>query len=164
MGKYKNKKKIFKKFTFLKIFFLFLKKSYKEKKIDIHNLNIYWRCIIFLKNLSNFCYIPDCLISLGSYKKIDPAIFEFKKLRIPVIGIVECGDYLKSLTYLIPSNSSSFIVSFFFFLVFKYTSLKARFVVFKKKKKIIVGSTTNLKKKQFFWVNKNKLKITKNRH
>ena len=132
LGKRNTKKKI----NFFRVFILFLKKSLNKQKIDIHNLNIYWRCIIFLKNISSFFSIPDLLISLGSHSNTMNSSYstinDFNKLKIPTIGIVENGNWLSSFTYFIPSNNNSFIVSFFFFSIFKYTSMKARFLSIKK--------------------------------
>lgn len=152
------------KISFLKLFLFFLKKSYNKKLLNIHNLNVYWRCIIFLKNISTFFKIPDLIIYLGGdfmTKEVSSSLIEFKKLSLPTIGLCDNGYLIDYFSYFIPSNSRSFIVSFFFLSIFSNVLLKTTNLFFRSMKKIKTMKTIKRiknKEQPFFIKKKNNKK------
>lgn len=108
------------------MFLALIKISNIEFKKNRKDISIICRCLIFLKYSKHIFHIPDLLISLDEEKSSSTPTFDYYAIKSPVLGLSDTGKQIKYLTYYVPSNSSSFIISFFFFSVFKFTAMKAR--------------------------------------
>lgn len=91
---------------------------------DSHFLRMlkYWRFFIFFKFFKNMLIYPDIFILINTQNYRAPTT-EASSLRIPVIGLVDTNSHLSGISYPIPSNDDSALISIFFFKLFLNTYL-----------------------------------------
>ncbi len=89
-------------------------------------ISILCRCLIFLKYTTQIFNIPDVLVSLDEEPSLGSPVLDYYSKKRPVLGLSCTGDKLKYLTQHIPSNSSSLIISFFFFSILRFAAIKSR--------------------------------------
>lgn len=88
----------------------------------------YWRFFIFFKFFKNLLLLPDVLILINPQNYKSPSL-EATVLKIPVISLVDTDTNTTGITYPIPSNDDSLLISVFFFRLFINAYNVGRYII-----------------------------------
>lgn len=108
---------------FLTLFFRVLFFSYFQTKLHLQErlykrtVQRYWQLLVFFRYFKLFYKLPQVFIAAGMVAR-DASLHEVSILNIPTVGILDSSSVTTSVTYVIPGNSSSFLLVLFYFYTF----------------------------------------------
>lgn len=94
----------------------------------------YWRFYYYFKFYNNFTKWPDLLVLINTSNK-DSIVSEVNRKKIPILGTLDSNTRGNGLTYYIPSNDDSVLLTLFYFRIFLNSYNKGKIDFFNKLKK-----------------------------